>query len=55
MSKLHVLVTSNSGDPAMAEQLSEIWVKLFDVPPPYRQVIRILLATREIGRPITVA
>jgi hypothetical protein len=32
-SKLHVIVTSNAGDPAAAEQLEECWIKLFDVPP----------------------
>jgi hypothetical protein len=53
-SKLHVIVTTNSGDPAVAEQLVEVWVKLFDIPPPYRQEVCILLATREIGRPIVV-
>jgi hypothetical protein len=53
-SKLHVIVTTNSGDPAAAEQLVEVWVKLFDVPPPYCQEVRILLAARELGRPIAV-
>ncbi|KAK1604887.1 hypothetical protein QYE76_028560 [Lolium multiflorum] len=53
-SKLHVIVTTNSGDPAAAEQLVEVWVKLFEVPPPYRQAVRILLAARELGRPIAV-
>jgi hypothetical protein len=53
-SKLHVIVTSNVGDPAAVEQLEECWVKLFDVPPPYRQAVRILLATRDLGRHIAV-
>ncbi|KAK1615821.1 hypothetical protein QYE76_021338 [Lolium multiflorum] len=53
-SKLHIIVTNNAGDPAAAEQLVEVWVKLYDVPPPYRQAVRILLAARELGRPITV-
>jgi hypothetical protein len=53
-SKLHIIVTNNTGDPAAAEHLVEVWVKLFDVPPPYRQAVRILLATRELGRPIAV-
>jgi hypothetical protein len=52
--KLHVIVTNNSGDPSAAEQLGEVWVKLYDFPPPYRQAVRILLATRELGRPIAV-
>jgi hypothetical protein len=52
--KLHIIVTSNAGDPAAVEQLEECWVKLFDVPPPFRQAVRILLATRELGRPIAV-
>ncbi|KAK1608742.1 hypothetical protein QYE76_032415 [Lolium multiflorum] len=53
-SKLHIIVTSSAGDPAAVEQLEECWIKLFDVPPPYRQAVRILLATRELGRPIAV-
>ncbi|KAK1613749.1 hypothetical protein QYE76_019266 [Lolium multiflorum] len=53
-SKLHIIVTTSSGDPAVVEQLKEIWIKIFDVPPPYRQAIRILLATRQLGRPIAV-
>ncbi|KAK1691799.1 hypothetical protein QYE76_008496 [Lolium multiflorum] len=53
-SKLHVIVTSSSGDPAAAEKLLDVWVKLFDVPPPFRQAVRILVATRELGRPIAV-
>jgi hypothetical protein len=36
------------------EQLEECWVKLYDVPPPFRQAVRILLATRDLGRPIAV-
>jgi hypothetical protein len=51
-SKLHATVTVSSGDPAACEHLSEIWVKLLDVPQPYRSAVRILLATRELGRPI---
>jgi hypothetical protein len=53
-SKLHIIVTNNTGDPSAAEQLVEVWVKLYDVPPPYRQAVRILLAARELGRPIAV-
>ncbi|KAK1687066.1 hypothetical protein QYE76_047914 [Lolium multiflorum] len=53
-SKLHIIVTSNAGDPAAVEQLEDCWIKLFDVPPPYRQAVCILLATRELGRPIAV-
>jgi hypothetical protein len=34
--KLHIIVTSNAGDPAAVEHLEECWIKLFDVPPPYR-------------------
>jgi hypothetical protein len=33
-SKLHVIVTTSSEDPAAVEHLSEVWVKLYDVPPP---------------------
>jgi hypothetical protein len=36
------------------EQLEECWIKLFDVPSPYRQAVRILLATRDLGHPIAV-
>jgi hypothetical protein len=53
-SKLDIIVTTSSGDPAAVEQLKEIWIKIFDVPPPYRQAVRILLATRQLGRPIAV-
>ncbi|KAK1666668.1 hypothetical protein QYE76_054827 [Lolium multiflorum] len=52
--KLHIIVTSNAGDPAVVEQLEECWIKLFDVPPPYRHAVRILLDSRELGRPIAV-
>jgi hypothetical protein len=54
MSKLHVNVEASVGDPAAADHLEEVWVKLFDVPAPYKQPSRILLATRELGRPVGV-
>jgi hypothetical protein len=54
MSKLHVNVEASVGDPAAADQLEEVWVNLFDVPAPYKQPSRILLATRELGRPMGV-
>jgi hypothetical protein len=49
---LHADVRASIGDPAAAERLEEVWVKLFDVPPPYRQPVRILLAARELGQPM---
>jgi hypothetical protein len=51
---IHADVRAADGDPAAAERLEEIWVKLFDVPLPYRQPVRLLLAARELGRPIGV-
>ncbi|KAK1699491.1 hypothetical protein QYE76_016188 [Lolium multiflorum] len=47
-------VSAAVGDLTAAERLEEVWVKLFDVPPPYRHPVRILLAARELGRPIGV-
>jgi hypothetical protein len=35
-SKLHVDVEASVGDPAVAERLEELWVKLYDVPLPFK-------------------
>jgi hypothetical protein len=51
---LHADVRASVGDPEATERLEEVWVKLFDVPPPYRKPVRILLAARELGRPVGV-
>ncbi|KAK1605794.1 hypothetical protein QYE76_029467 [Lolium multiflorum] len=52
--KLKAIVTVPLGDPLAAESLQEVWVKLLGVPPPFRHADRLLLATREVGRPIGV-
>ncbi|KAK1679281.1 hypothetical protein QYE76_040129 [Lolium multiflorum] len=36
------------------EKLEEVWVHLIGVPPPLRRADRLLLSTREVGRPIAV-
>jgi hypothetical protein len=53
-SKVQVSVTASSGDPLAVEQLVEVKVLLFGVPPPFRNPERLLLGTRELGRPIAV-
>jgi hypothetical protein len=53
-SKCHALVVINTGDPAATEHLVEVEVKLFGVPPPYRYSDRLLVGTRELGRPLSV-
>jgi hypothetical protein len=52
--KLKAIVTVPLGDPLAAESLEEVWVKLLGVPPPFRHADRLLLSTRELGRPIGV-
>jgi hypothetical protein len=52
--KLKAIVTVPLGDPLAAETLEEVWVKLLGVPPPFRHADRLLLSTREVGRPIGV-
>jgi hypothetical protein len=49
-SKCHVLVMTNTADPAAVEQPVETRVKLFWVAPPIRYVDRLLVGTREMGR-----
>jgi hypothetical protein len=53
-SKCKALVTVPTGDPLAVEQLEEIWVRLHGVPPPLRHPDRLLMTTREIGRPVGV-
>jgi hypothetical protein len=53
-SKCKALVTVPSGDPLAVEQLEEVWVRLHGVPPPLRRADRLLMLTREIGRPVGV-
>ncbi|KAK1692879.1 hypothetical protein QYE76_009576 [Lolium multiflorum] len=53
-SKIKALVTVPLGDPLASETLEEIWVKLVGVPPPLRLAERLLLSTREVGRPMAV-
>ncbi|KAK1602998.1 hypothetical protein QYE76_048210 [Lolium multiflorum] len=53
-SKLKALITVQVGDPLASESLVETWVRLIGVPPPLRQADRLLLCTRELGRPIGV-
>ncbi|KAK1683040.1 hypothetical protein QYE76_043888 [Lolium multiflorum] len=36
------------------QKLEEVWVHLIGVPPPLRRADRLLLSTREVGRPIAV-
>ncbi|KAK1669488.1 hypothetical protein QYE76_057647 [Lolium multiflorum] len=51
-SKCKALVMVPTGDPLAVEQLEEIWVRLHGVPPPFRHADRLLMTTREIGRPV---
>jgi hypothetical protein len=53
-SKLQARVEASMGDPAAMEQLVEVMVLLFGVPPPYRQAERIMLGARVLGRTIAV-
>jgi hypothetical protein len=53
-SKLKAIVTVPLGDPLADETLDEVWVELLGVPPHFRHADRILLSTREEGRPIGV-
>ncbi|KAK1693140.1 hypothetical protein QYE76_009837 [Lolium multiflorum] len=53
-SKCKALVTVPTGDPLAVEQLEEVWVRLHGVPPPLRHADRLLMITREIGRPVGV-
>ncbi|KAK1647115.1 hypothetical protein QYE76_064920 [Lolium multiflorum] len=53
-SQCQAIVMSNTTDPAATEQLVETSVKLFDVPPPFRYSDRLLVGTRELGRPLSV-
>jgi hypothetical protein len=53
-SKLKALITVQVGDPLAPETLVETWVRLIGVPPPLRHADRLLLSTRELGRPIGV-
>jgi hypothetical protein len=53
-SKIKALVTVPLGDPLASETLEEVWVKLIGVPPPLRLAERLLLSTREVGRPMSV-
>jgi hypothetical protein len=53
-SKLKALMTVQVGDPLASESLVETWVRLIGIPPPLRQADRLLLSTRELGRPIGV-
>jgi hypothetical protein len=52
--KIKAIVTVPTGDPTVSERLQETWVHLHGVPPPLRHADRLLLSTREIGRPIGV-
>jgi hypothetical protein len=53
-SKLKALITVQVGDPMASETLVETWVRLIGMPPPLRHADRLLLSTRELGRPIGV-
>jgi hypothetical protein len=53
-SKCHALVVLNTGDPTATEHLVEVKVKLFGVPAPFRYSDRLLVGTRELGRPLSV-
>jgi hypothetical protein len=53
-SKCHALVVINTGDPSATEHLVEVKVKLFGVPASFRYSNRLLVGTRELGRPLTV-
>ncbi|KAK1669324.1 hypothetical protein QYE76_057483 [Lolium multiflorum] len=53
-SKVKGLITVQVGDPLASETLVETWVRLIGVPPPLRHADRLLLCTRELGRPIGV-
>jgi hypothetical protein len=53
-SKVQASVTASYGDPSAVEQLVEVKVLLFGVAPPFRNPERLLLGTRELGRPIAV-
>jgi hypothetical protein len=52
--KIKAIVTVPTGDPTASERLQETWVRLHGVPPPLRHADRLLMSTREIGRPIGV-
>jgi hypothetical protein len=54
MSKTKAIVTVPTDDPLVVEKLEEVWVHLIGVPPPLRRADRLLLSTREVGRPIAV-
>jgi hypothetical protein len=51
-SKFQATVAASSGDPAAVEQLVEVKVLLYGVPPPYCLAEHLLLGTRELGRPL---
>jgi hypothetical protein len=53
-SQCHAMVMSNTADPAAAEQLVEVKVKLLGVPPPFRYSDRLLVGARELGRTLSV-
>ncbi|KAK1670007.1 hypothetical protein QYE76_058166 [Lolium multiflorum] len=53
-SKLKAIITMQVGDPLASETLVETWIRLIGVPPPLRHADRLLLCTRELGRPIGV-
>jgi hypothetical protein len=41
-------------DPMAVEHLQEVWVRLVGIPPQLRHADRLLMSTREVGRPIAV-
>jgi hypothetical protein len=53
-SKIKTVVTLPIGDPSAIERLQEVWLRLYGVPPALRHADRLLLTTREVGRPILV-
>jgi hypothetical protein len=53
-SKCHALVVLNTGDPTATEHLVEVKVKLFGVLASFRYSDRLLVGTRELGRPLSV-
>ncbi|KAK1666249.1 hypothetical protein QYE76_054408 [Lolium multiflorum] len=54
MCKTKAIVMIPTDDPLVVEKLEEVWVHLIGVPPPLRHADRLLLSTREVGRPLAV-
>ena len=54
ISKARALVVEGARDDLATEVLSEVWVKLHGVPPPFRNTNRLRIGARPVGRPMMV-